>query len=140
MSRPGTPSPWCRAPTRSSTTTARPPARRWSCPTSTNWTYSNLRTNNTHASGATLEAAIAATKVTGNLRVLSGTLSNGGFAISLANGKTFEVANGATFRLTGTSGMVTAASGSITKTFGATSTVDYAGSTPDRQRRGSTAT
>jgi hypothetical protein len=96
-------------------------------PSATNWTYSNLRTNNTHAGGATLEAAVTATKVTGNLRVLSGTLANGGFAISLANGSTFEVANGARFLMTATSGLPTAASGSITKIFGATSTVEYGG-------------
>ena len=87
--------------------------------------YANLSAANTSAAGATLSAAITATNVTGNLRVLGGTLSNGGFAIALATSKTFEVANGATFKLIGTTGMVTGTT--LTKTFGATGTVDYAG-------------
>ena len=87
--------------------------------------YDNLYINNISAGGATLSAAITTADVTENIRVLSGTLFNGGFAIALNGSKTFEVANGATFKLTGTSGMVTG--GAITKTFGATSTVDYNG-------------
>ena len=89
--------------------------------------YHNLRTNNTHASGATLSAAITTANVTNNFRVLSGTFSNGGFAIALNTSKTFEVANGAIFRMTGTSGIVTGTS--LTKIIGATSTMDYAGTT-----------
>lgn len=87
--------------------------------------YGNLYLNNTSSGGATLGAAITSSKVTGNIRVQSGTFSNGGYSIGLATTKIFEVANGAEFDLTGTSGMVTGTS--ITKTFGASSTVDYAG-------------
>lgn len=87
--------------------------------------YNTLRSNNTSVSGATLGAAITTSNVTNNFRILSGTFSNGGFAITLNASKVFEVGNGATFRMTGTSGMVTGTT--ITKTFGATSTCDYAG-------------
>lgn len=87
--------------------------------------YHNLHINTTGSTGATLSAAITTTNVTGNLRVQSGTLSNGAFAIALNTSKTFEVANGATFKMTGTTGMVTGTT--ITKTFGATSTCDYNG-------------
>lgn len=86
--------------------------------------YNDLHLNNTSAGGATLGAAVTAAKVSGDLRVQSGLLSNGGFAVTGNAGKTFEVADGATFRLTGTSGM---AAGFGTRTFGPLSTVDYAG-------------
>ncbi len=87
--------------------------------------YANLTSNNTSASGATLSAAITSTRVVGNVRVLSGTLDNGGFAIALGTSKTFQVADGATFAATGTTGMVTGTT--LTKTFGPASTVSYAG-------------
>ncbi len=86
--------------------------------------YNNLHANNTSAAGATLDAAISAVNVTGNVRVQSGILNNGGFAIVGSAGDTFEVANGARFNLTGTSAM---ASGFGTRTFGATSTVNFQG-------------
>jgi aspartate 1-decarboxylase len=84
--------------------------------------YNYLHANNTNASGATLSAAVTATNVTGNLRVQSGTLSNGGFSITGGAGDTFEVASGATFRMTGTGGFPT---GFSTFSLGATSTVRY---------------
>jgi MSHA biogenesis protein MshQ len=87
--------------------------------------YRNLHLNNTSATGATLSAAISAANVTGNVRVQSGILDNGGFAIvSGGGGGVFEVANGARFNLTGTSAM---ASGFTTFTFGPTSTVSFQG-------------
>ena len=86
--------------------------------------YNNLHVNNTGASGATLSAAISAANVTGNLRVQSGRLNNGGFAIVGGAGDAFEVANGARFNLTGTSAIPT---GFTTRTFGATSTVNFGG-------------
>ena len=86
--------------------------------------YNHLHINNTNAAGATLtNAAISATNVTGNLRVQTGTLNNGGFAIVGGAGDTLEVANGARFNLSGTSAMATG----FTKSFGATSTVNYQG-------------
>ncbi len=88
--------------------------------------YHNLHINNTHGSGATLSAAITTANVTGNLGVQTGLFSNDGFAIAGNAGKTFEVTNGATVALSGTSTMP---SGFGTKTFGATSTVNYAGTT-----------
>jgi len=85
--------------------------------------YNHLHINNTNAAGATLTNAISATNVTGNLRVQTGTLNNGGFAIVGGAGDAFEVANGARFNLSGTSAMATG----FTKSFGATSTVNYQG-------------
>ncbi|MBI4547846.1 MAG: hypothetical protein HY707_07700, partial [Ignavibacteriae bacterium] len=87
-------------------------------------TYNHLHLNNTSGSGATLSAAITATNVTGNLRIQTGILDNGTFAITGNAADTFEVVSGATFKLTGTSAMVT---GFGTKIFGVTSTVNYAG-------------
>ena len=87
--------------------------------------YNNLHLNNTNASGATLSAVITAANVTGNLRVQSGTFSNGGFAIAGSAGDTFEVANGATFKVAGTTSAFPTGFGTVT--LGATSTVDYSG-------------
>ncbi len=87
--------------------------------------YHNLHFSNTSASGVSLSSALSSANVSGNIRVLQGTASNAGFSVSLATGKTFEVANGATYKMTTTTGMVTGTS--ITKTFGPTSTVDYTG-------------
>lgn len=89
--------------------------------------YQNLHFNNTGTNGATLGAAVTATNVLGNVRVQSGTLNNGGFAMVGGAGDTFEVANGARFNLSGTSAMATV----FTKSFGATSTVNYQGGVQD---------
>ncbi|MFN0158707.1 MAG: invasin domain 3-containing protein [Bacteroidota bacterium] len=86
--------------------------------------YHNLHLNNTNGAGATLGAAVTTTNVTGNIRVQSGTFSNGGFAIAGNASRTFEVANNANFQLAGSSGMVT---GFGTKSFGSSSTVEYSG-------------
>ena len=85
--------------------------------------YHNLHLNN--SSAATLSAAITASNVTGNLRVQSGTFSNGGFAIAGNAAKTFEVVNGATFKVAGTTSAFPTVFGTVT--LGATSTVDYSG-------------
>lgn len=87
--------------------------------------YSNLNINTTGGIGAILSAPVTATNVTGNLRVQSGTLKNGGFAIAGVSGKTFEVANGATFILSGTTSAFPTV---FTSLLGATGTVNYAGS------------
>jgi uncharacterized repeat protein (TIGR01451 family) len=63
--------------------------------------------------------------VTGNLRVQSGTFSNGGQAIAGNASKTFEVVNGATFKVAGTTSAFPTGFGTVT--LGATSTVDYSG-------------
>jgi autotransporter-associated beta strand protein len=86
--------------------------------------YGNLTINNTSNAGATLSAAITATNVTGNLRVETGMLSNGGFAMVGAAAKELFVGDGATLRLTGTSTMAT---GFGTKIFEKESTVNYNG-------------
>jgi hypothetical protein len=89
--------------------------------------YLNLHINTTGGIGASLSAPITAALVTGNIRVQSGTFNNGGFAIGMTGSKVFEVVNGATFNLSGTSSMVTGTS--ISKVFGASSTTNYSGST-----------
>jgi hypothetical protein len=91
---------------------------------SANVNFSNLQISN--PSTVTLGAAITATKVAGSLSVLAGTFDNGGFAITLASNQSFSVANGATFVLSGTSGMVSV-SGTGTKTFGSGSLTNYSG-------------
>src|SRR6202158_4588425 len=87
--------------------------------------YHNLHTNNTSATGATLSAAITTANVTGNLRVQTGIFSNGGFAIAGNAGKVFEVVNGATFKVAGTTSAFPTGFGTFT--LGTTSTVDYTG-------------
>jgi hypothetical protein len=87
-----------------------------------NYTYFNLHVNNTNASGATLGAAVTTSLVTGNLRVESGRLNNGGFAVTGNAARTFSVGANATFRITGTSNMAT---GFGTFTFDPTSTVEF---------------
>lgn len=84
--------------------------------------YYNLHINNTSASGATLNNDITTGNVFGNVRVQSGTLNDGGNIITGGAGDTFEVANGATFIYT----EQTWVGGFSTRTFGATSTVEYA--------------
>jgi len=86
--------------------------------------YHHLHLNNSNAAGATLSAVVSATNVTGNIRVQTGIFNNGGFAIVGGAGNTFEIANGARFNLTGTSGMPSAFS---TYTLGATSTTSFQG-------------
>ena len=93
-----------------------------------NVVYNNLHTNNTSATGATLGGPPSSASILTSLRVQSGTLNNGNNGITGAAGDTFEVANGATFRLTGSSTTPTGPAG-YTKTFGDTSTTDYAGAT-----------
>lgn len=87
--------------------------------------YFNLHVNNTSGSGATLGAAITATNVNGNLRAQTGTLDNGGFAIAGGAADTFEVANGATLKLTGTTSAFPTGYGTFT--LGTSSTVVYGG-------------
>jgi hypothetical protein len=94
-------------------------------PTSVDAIFGNVTVSNT--AGVTLGRAFTATNLLGNLTVAAnGVLNNGAFPITLASAKSFSVAAGGRFNLTGTSTMVTV-SGGGTKTFNATSTVDYAG-------------
>src|SRR6185369_13914235 len=57
--------------------------------------------------------------------VQSGTFSNGGLAIAGNATRTFEVANGATFKLAGTTSAFPTAFGTVS--LGTTGTVDYSG-------------
>ncbi|MFL6650456.1 MAG: DUF6701 domain-containing protein [Sulfurifustaceae bacterium] len=93
---------------------------------STNVAYGNISINN--AAGVSLASNLTPTStltpnVLGNIVVQTGVFNDAGFSIQGAAGKTFSVANGATFNITNASGMVT---GFSTRSFGATSTVNYA--------------
>lgn len=93
-------------------------------PATNNVVYGPIRINNT--AGTTLGIDLTAANLLGGVNVQSGILNNGGFAITLPAGQSFQVQNGATFNLTGTTTMA-GVSGGGAKTFGATSTVDYGG-------------
>jgi len=84
--------------------------------------YGNLMISN--PAGVSLGMALATPLLDGNLTLQSGFLSNAGFTITGNSGRTFSVANGATYRMTSTTGMVT---GFTAKTFAPNSTVEYAG-------------
>lgn len=88
--------------------------------------YNNLNINNTNSSGATISAIISATNVTGNINIQTGTLNNGGFAIAGNATKAISVSNGAVLNLSSTS---TFPSGFGTTTLGASSTINYNGTT-----------
>ena len=93
-------------------------------PATNNVVFGPIRINNT--AGTTLGIDLTATNLLGGVNVQSGILNNGGFAITLPAGQNFQVQNGATFNLTGTTTMA-GVSGGGTKTFGTTSTVNYGG-------------
>jgi hypothetical protein len=87
-----------------------------------NVVYNNMNINN--LSAATLSAAVSATNVTGNIKILTGTLNNGGFAMAGSSVDTFSISNDAILNLSGTSTFPT---GFGTTTLGTTSTVNYSG-------------
>jgi hypothetical protein len=86
--------------------------------------FNNIYLNNTSADGATLGGSITSDNVTGDIRIKKGKLNTGGYLITGNSGKTFEVADGATFRLTGTSSLPNGFSHDI---FGTNSITDFAG-------------
>lgn len=88
-----------------------------------NFTYNNLEINN--AAGATLQTTVTNLNVTGNITVKTGTLNNGGFAVTGNTTKSFTVANGATFQAAATPSSFPTGFG--TNVLGATSTVEYNG-------------
>jgi hypothetical protein len=102
-------------------------------PSSANWTYSNLNINNTYSGGATLEATITSTKVTGNLsvgNVNSGSLLNtDNYNIALGNSRTLTVAAGSVLNA-GTSVVSFGTSGTaiINGTFKTANTNGFSGS------------
>jgi len=95
--------------------------------------YHNLTINNTHASGATLSAAISTTNLTGNIsvgNVNSGSLFNtGNFAVGINNSKTLTVAAASTMDA-GTSVVTFGTSGTATINgiFKTANTVGFSGS------------
>jgi hypothetical protein len=93
-----------------------------------NYQYNNLEVNN--VAGAKVQAAVTTTNVTGNIKVKTGTLNNGGFAITGTAGKIFTVANGATFQVAGSTSAFPTGFG--TNVLGATSTVVYNGTGAQR--------
>ncbi len=86
------------------------------------YTYGHIKVNN--SSGATLAMALSTTNFKGNLLVESGTLNNGGLAVTSSGTQTLQVANGATLNLTGAT---TFPQSFGTVSLGATSTVGYLG-------------
>lgn len=106
--------------------------------TAADWSYNNLRFNNTHSGGITMaqNVTLAAgatdgtqSRVAGDFRIQSGTLYLPSFNVDLTTDKVFEVANGATFEMisTNASGAFPTFSGDVTPayTLGATSHVIY---------------
>ena len=95
--------------------------------------YHNLTINNTHASGATLSAAIITTNLTGNIsvgNVNSGSLfTSGNFAVGINNSKSLTVASASTMDA-GTSVVAFGTSGTATinGTFKTANTVGFSGS------------
>lgn len=87
-------------------------------------TLNNINFNNSSGSGASINAAITATMVTGNIYIVTGIFDNGGFAIAGNGGATFDIEPASTFKLTGSSSFPT---GFGTFTLDPFSTVDYAG-------------
>ncbi|MBS1919486.1 MAG: T9SS type A sorting domain-containing protein [Bacteroidetes bacterium] len=86
--------------------------------------FNNIYTNNTSPGGAILNGAVTATNVTGDIRVKSGLLNNGANPIVGNSLKTFEISEGATFRLTGMSASPT---GFLNQVFSTNSTTEFAG-------------
>lgn len=95
-------------------------------PSTTNRLFNNIQIDN--ATAVALGNDINATNVVGNITVLQGYFDNGsgstGYAIVGSGGTVFQVNDGATFRLFGTSAFP---SGFGTVTLQSTSTVDYNG-------------
>jgi hypothetical protein len=88
-----------------------------------NVNYANLHCNNTSSSGITISSNITSTNITGNLRIQSGLFTYANPNTITGNaGKVFEVSDGATFRMTGTTSFPT---GFGTFTFGPTSNTQY---------------
>ncbi|MBK0403675.1 T9SS type A sorting domain-containing protein [Adhaeribacter sp. BT258] len=84
--------------------------------------YPNVVINN--AFGVTSNGAITAANVSGNFIVQGGKFSNGGFDVTGAPGKTFEVRSGATYIATGATTFPT---GFTNYTLSSGSTFEYAG-------------
>jgi len=84
--------------------------------------YSNVYLNNS-GTGVTLGAEVTDANITGDIEIQSGIFDNGGFAMTEASGDSLQIASGATFRLSGTSGWPTGFVDTIT----AGSTVEYTG-------------
>jgi hypothetical protein len=91
-------------------------------PNTSNVRFGNVVANN--PAGVSLRTALTTSNLLGDLRVLQGTLSNGGFSVTGNASKQFTVDAGARFLMTSTTGMVT---GFGTRTFAAASTAEYGG-------------
>ncbi|MDI6767758.1 MAG: Ig-like domain-containing protein, partial [Bacteroidota bacterium] len=89
----------------------------------TSFQYHHIYLNNTSAAGATLGGMVSTSNVTGDIRIQTGRFNNAGYDIAGTLSKTFEVANGTTFSLTGETSLPTSWNLSI----GSTSTIIYGG-------------
>lgn len=88
---------------------------------SPNAKYYNVNINN--SAGVTLGSVLPSVNLLGNINVEAGFLDNGGFGITGLATKTFTVADGATFKLSGSSVLPT----TIQHVFASTSTVEFGG-------------
>lgn len=88
--------------------------------------YNNIDINNSSATGVTVSAAITRANVKGNVKLLAGKFNNNGFAITGNAAKIFQIVNGSTFNVSGTTS--TFPTGFGTYTLGAASNVIYNGS------------
>jgi hypothetical protein len=61
------------------------------------YNFNNIQVDNTNLNGATLDAAVTATDITGNINVNNGSFNTGNFAVVLAPSRGITVAAGATF-------------------------------------------
>ncbi|MBN4066120.1 T9SS type A sorting domain-containing protein [Candidatus Amoebophilus asiaticus] len=94
-------------------------------PVSAGLKFHHITTNNSSATGVNVDADVSKNKLSGDLRVQSGIFDNNGYAVDGTG--TFEVANGATYVLKGSSSFSTAFASVV---LGASSTVQYDGNGP----------
>ncbi|MBL4716140.1 MAG: T9SS type A sorting domain-containing protein [Bacteroidia bacterium] len=97
-------------------------------PSSSGLGFNHVILNNSSSAGVLIDADITSAIIAGDLRVQSGTLNNGGYAINgnAMGSATFEVASGAKFKLTGSSTFATFGNYDINSN----STVIYDGNGP----------
>ncbi|MDE3057159.1 MAG: hypothetical protein KGJ59_04300, partial [Bacteroidota bacterium] len=85
--------------------------------------FATVLFNNTSSGGVVLAGNITTTNVTGDMRVQAGVFKTNGYTVAGNTGKTFEIANGTTLYLAGTSSFPSG----FTALIGSTSTVNYNG-------------